>query len=44
MPWGEAIDWRGCGSVWLLDVRPMNFVESSGELYPIDVIVVFERP
>ena len=32
------------GSVWLFDVRPMNFVESSGELYPIDVIVVFERP
>jgi hypothetical protein len=32
-------------SVWLFDVRPMNFVERNGELYPIDVIVVFDsRP
>jgi hypothetical protein len=32
------------GGVWLFDVRPMNFVESGGELYPIDVIVVFGEP
>ena len=25
--------------IWLFDVRPMNFVEREGELYPIDVIV-----
>ena len=28
--------------VWVFDVRPMNFVEREGELFPIDVIVVLE--
>lgn len=27
-------------NVWLFDVRPMNFVERGGFLFPIDVIVV----
>ena len=25
--------------LWLFDVRPMNFVERDGSLYPIDVII-----
>ena len=30
------------GNAWLFDVRPPNFIEAGGVMFPIDVIVVFE--